>query len=248
MRYDLDEGAGAGHRLGIVVLSTDESLEYEARAVFAGRDVNLLHSRIPSQPHVTPEQLKTMEGALPQSAGLLPRGLGAIGYGCTSAATVIGPDAVTAAVQAVHPGVAVPEPISSGSEGLRVLGAKRIALVTPYVASVTGPIRAHLAAHGIETVSEVSFGQEDDWTVARITEASTRAAMLVAGRAPGVEAVFASCTNLRTFGILDEVEAELGLPVVSSNQALIWNMLRLAGVRAPGWGPGRLFGKGLTDG
>lgn len=248
MKYDLDEGAGAGLRLGLVVLSTDESLEYEARGVFAGRDVNLMHSRIPSQAHVTPEQLKTMEGALPQAAGLLPRDLQVIGYGCTSAATVIGPEAVAAAVQAVHPGVAVTEPISSVIAGLGALGARRIALVTPYVASVTGPMRAHLAAHGIETVSEVSFGQKDDWTVARITEASTRAAMLEAGRAPGVEAVFASCTNLRTFGIIREVEAELGLPVVSSNQALLWNMLRLAGAEAHGWGPGRIFEKGMGDG
>ena len=98
MKYDLDEGAGAGLRLGLVVLSTDESLEYEARGVFAGRDVNLMHSRIPSQAHVTPEQLKTMEGALPQASGLLPRDLQVIGYGCTSAATVIGPEAVAAAV------------------------------------------------------------------------------------------------------------------------------------------------------
>ena len=218
-----DRGAGAGLRLGLVVLSTDETLEYEARGVLAGRDANLLHSRIPAQPHVTPEQLKTMEAALPHSAGLLPRGLDVIGYGCTSAATVIGPQEVAAAVQAVHPGAQVTEPISSVVAALDALEARRIALVTPYVASVTDPMRAHLARHGIDTVSEVSFGQRDDWTVARITEASTRAAMLEAGRAPGVQAVFASCTNLRTFGVIEAVEAELGVPVISSNQALIWD-------------------------
>jgi maleate isomerase len=77
--------------------------------------------------------------------------------------------------------------------------------------------------------------------VARITEASTRRAMLEAARVPGVEAVFASCTNLRTFGVIGAVEAELGLPVVTSNQALLWDMLRRAGADARGWGPGRLF-------
>jgi len=102
-------------------------------------------------------------------------------------------------------------------------------------------MRALLAENGIETVSEVSFGEGDDWKVARISEASTRAAMLEAGRAEGVEAIFASCTNLRTFGIIDAVEDELGVPVISSNLALTWNMLRLAGVDAKGWGPGRLY-------
>mgnify|MGYP000010950072 FL=1 len=241
MKYEVDQGAGAGLRMGVVVLSTDETLEYEARSVLAGREANLMHSRIPAQSTVTPEQLKTMEAALPQAAGLLPRGLSVIGYGCTSAATVIGPDMVANAVQAVHPGVRVTEPISSVIAALQGFDARKIALVTPYVPSVTGPMRRHLSANGIEVLSEVSFGQQDDWTVARITEPSTRAAMLEAGRVRGVEAVFASCTNLRTFGVIDQVEAELGVPVISSNLALIWNMLRLSDTPAPEWGPGRLF-------
>lgn len=248
MQYSLDQGAGAGTRLGLIVLSTDETLEFEARQILAGRAVNLMHSRIPSQPHVTPEQLRMMEAALPAAAGLLPRGLDAVGYACTSAATVIGPRMVADAVQAVHPGVAVTDPISAVIGALGALNVRRIALVTPYVRSVTEPMRALLADHGIETVSEVSFGQKDDWTVARITEESTRAAVREAGRAQGVEAVFASCTNLRTFGLIEKAEAEIGLPVISSNQALLWRMLGLAGAGARGWGPGRLFERDCDGG
>lgn len=243
MRYDYetDAGAGDGLRLGVIVLSTDETLEFEARAALAGRAVNLLHARIPSQPHVRPDELRGMEAALPAAAELLPGGLDALAYACTSAATVIGPDRVRQIVQAVHPGVPVSDPMSAVIAALEALDVRRIALVTPYVESVAAALKAHLAAHGIEAVSEVSFGESDDWSVARIAEASTRAAMLAAGRAEGVEAVFASCTNLRTFGVIGAVEAELGLPVVSANQALIWHMLRLAGAPAPGWGPGCLF-------
>lgn len=60
-------------------------------------------------------------------------------------------------------------------------------------------------------------------------------------RAEGVEAVFASCTKLRSFGVIDEVETRLKLPVISSNQALTWHLLHLAGIRPEGWGPGRLY-------
>lgn len=243
--FRLDEGAGAGLRMGLVVLSTDETLEFEARKVLEGRDANLMHTRIPAQADVTPETLRMMEAGLPATAGLLPQGLSVLGYGCTSASTVIGPEAVAAAVQTVHPGVPVSNPMSATLAALAALGAARIALVTPYVPSVTAAMRDFLAGRGIEVLSEISFGEKEDRRVARIAEESTLDAILEAGRAEGVEAVFASCTNLRSFGVIERAEAELGVPVVSSNQALLWHMLGLAGVAQPcGWGPGRLFDEG----
>ncbi|RKF15068.1 Asp/Glu racemase [Roseovarius spongiae] len=242
MEYELGDVVGREARLGLIVLSTDETLEFEAREVLAGRDVQLLHARIPSHAEVTPETLAQMERALPATARLLPQGLGVLGYGCTSGATVIGQARVARAVQAVHPGAPVTDPITAVQAALAALGARRIGMVTPYVASVTAPICALLARGGVEVAREISFGQGDDWTVGRITPASSRAALLEAGRAPGIDAVFASCTNLQTFSVLKEAEAALGLPVVSSNQALLWHMLRLAGVDAAGWGPGWLFG------
>lgn len=242
MNYDLDEGI-AGPRLGLIVLSTDETMEFEARQVLAGCAVNLLHARIPSQSSVTPEELATMAGEMTSTAARLPEGLDAVAYGCTSGATIIGPARVEALVQAAHPGVPVTNPMSATIAALHALSAKRIALVTPYVASVTEPMRAHMAAQGIDTVSEVSFGQQDDRTVARISEASTLAAMRAAVEtAPGpVDAIFASCTNLRCFGIIEQAEVELGLPVISSNSALLWHLLSIAGQPSLGWGPGRLY-------
>ena len=58
-------------------------------------------------------------------------------------------------------------------------------------------------------------------------------------------AVFVSCTSLRTFGIVADLEAELGGPVVSSNQALAWHLHRLAGVQDALPGFGTLFEHGL---
>jgi maleate isomerase len=114
-------------------------------------------------------------------------------------------------------------------------------MVTPYVAEVTAPMRALLSECGVEVVSDLSFLEPDDATVARIDPESTSAAVIEAGKAEGVEAVFVSCTNLQTFEIIDYGEHVLDLPVVSSNQALLWHMLRLSGQDCTGWGPGRLF-------
>ncbi len=238
---EFDRGAGGGARVGMVVLSTDETLEFEARQVLAGRDVNMMHTRIESHPQVTPESLQEMKALMPASAWLLPAALDAVAYGCTSASVLIGPEVVERQIQTVQPGVPVTNPITAVIAALTALGVKRIALVTPYTAAVAAPMRAFLADRGIQTVKEISFGEGDDRKVARISQASTLAAMLDAGRNDGVQAVFASCTNLGAFNIIDQAEAELGLPVISSNLALIWHLLQLAGVDASGWGPGKLF-------
>lgn len=241
MDYELDSGAGGGKKLGVIVLSTDETLEYEARQVFEGQTAALMHARIPSNAEVTPEDLRTMADEMTATAALLPAGMDAIAYGCTSGATVIGPKRVEDLIQAAQPGVPVTNPMSAVIAALKALGVQKIAFVSPYVASVTAPMRAFMAENGIDTVAEVSFGQGDDPTVARIAEKSTLAAMLKVGANPEVEAVFSSCTNLRSFGVIEQAEAQLDKPVISSNLALIWHVLQLAGEPARGWGPGRLF-------
>ena len=55
-------------------------------------------------------------------------------------------------------------------------------------------------------------------------------AIVRVGAGADCEAVFASCTNLRATGVIAEAEARLGKPVITSNQALAWHMLRLAGL------------------
>ena len=236
-----DRGAGGGRRLGMIVLSTDETLEYEARQVLEGRGVNLMHNRIFSDPAVTPDSLKAMAARMPEAARLLPSDLGAIAYGCTSASVFIGPEGVESQIQSVQPAVPVTNPISAVLAALKALKVQRIGLVTPYTAEVAAPMRAFLADNGIETAREISFGEGDDRQVARIAQRSTLNAMLEVGRAEEVEAVFASCTNLGAFEVIDQAEDELSMPVISSNLALIWHLLKKAGIPATGWGPGRLF-------
>ncbi|MEM8775913.1 MAG: aspartate/glutamate racemase family protein [Pseudomonadota bacterium] len=240
MTYMLD--APAQTQLGLIVLSTDETLELEARQLLAGRELQLFHSRIFSANAVTQGSLRDMEKRLSETAALLPEGVKVIGYGCTSASVMIGSDGVERQVHAGKPDVAVTNPMRAVTAALEHLGARRIAMLTPYTKTVADPMRAHLSEQDIEIVRSFDFGEEDDRRVARISEASTREAVQKLVADGGVDAVFASCTNLRTFGVIDAIEAETGLPMLSSNQALLWHMLQLAGQDASNWGPGRLFG------
>ena len=230
--YELTEALGPKARLGLIVLQTDETIEQDFRQAFPSGDIALYVSRVPSGAAVTPETLSAMAGELTASAALLPSSVAfsAIGYGCTSGATMIGADRVAALIaQGVQPGAGVTNPLTATLAGLRALDVSKIAIVSPYIASVCAPMQAAFEAQGIAVHQTVSFGEEIEERVARIDPASIYQAACVAGADPSVEAVFLSCTNLRTFDILADLEAELGKPVLSSNQALAWHMASLAG-------------------
>ncbi len=68
-----------------------------------------------------------------------------------------------------------------------------------------------------------------------------RNAVLELGAHDSVDAVFVACTNVRLADQVEALEAELGKPVTSSNHAIAWHCLRLAGVGDPVPGFGRLF-------
>ena len=99
--------------------------------------------------------------------------------------------------------------------------------------------------HGPLAIAAVgSFEQAEEHVVARIRAASMRDAILRTARAAPCDGVIVSCTNARplTAGdVLADAEGQLDKPVLSSNQALAWHMLRLARVRRHAHGPGSLF-------
>ena len=247
LSFDTDEGFGARARLGLIVLESDQTIEAEARMLDLD-GVDIYHSRIPNALEVTPETLTDMEAQLPIAAALLPSEFefDAIGYGCTSAATLIGAEGVAAGIHAAHPGIACTNPISAAVEAFRALGTRRIAVVTPYTADVTVPIAQHFTDAGLEVTALGSFLEPSDLVVARISEASiAEGVRTIAGRAD-CDAVFVSCTSLRSMAAADALEREVAMPVVSSNIALLWHLLRLAGVTDDVPGRGSLFSRQLV--
>lgn len=245
--FETDDGPGHRAVLGLIVLQADEAIEGEFRR-WAGFDgVALHHSRVPSGAHLTAETIRDMETALPEAAGLLPESCDAIGYACTSGATIIGEDRVVEIVGAARPGAAVTDPLTAVKAALRTLGLTRIGFVTPYVADVSGAMRRNLEEAGLRIVSFGSFEQSEERIVARIAPASILQAVLAIGGSEDCEAVFVSCTNLRTLDIIGEAEATLGKPVISSNQALAWHMLRLEGIADRPEGLGTLFRQPLSN-
>lgn len=241
--YALTDPIGSRATLGLIVLQVDETLEHDFRRLFAASDIALYVSRIPSGAELTPDTIAQMALDLPAAATLLPPAaqFDAVGYGCTSGTTLIGAARVADLVRGACSTQRVADPLSAAISAFRHLGLGKVAIVSPYIDSVSVPIRYAFEGAGIAVPTSVSFGEEIEAHVARIDPASIRSAALEAGRAAEVEAVFLSCTNLRTLDILDDLETELGKPVLSSNQVLAWQMAQMSGGLRLAVQPGRLL-------
>lgn len=239
--FETDNGVGEKANLGLLVLQTDQTIEDEFRfALPAG--VALYEARLKSPVEITPDNLRKMEAEIPTTTRLLPDvRFDVVGFGCTSGALVIGESQVAARVQEVMPGVKVTDPVSAALAAMKALGAQRMGLLTPYIASINHSLREAFMARGLSIPVMGSFNEVDDNRVARITADSIEKAILEVGASDQCDAVFVSCTSMRVARIAERVEAKLGKPVTSSNHAMAWHMLRLAGQTQALPGLGKLF-------
>lgn len=241
--YEMDAGLGARLRIGLIELATDQTSEHEFRRLLALPGVDLYQSRVWNDASITPETLARMEGDIEAATRVIMPDLrlDVIGFTCTSGAMVIGEDRVFDLIRRARPGIACTSPITGAIAGMKALGMRRIALLTPYVQSINDMMRAYIEARGIAVPAMGSFNNPDDDQVARITLASTRDAAIDLVRAADVDGIFVSCTSLRTIDITADVESATGKPMLASNPAQAWHMLRLGGIedRLPQWG--RLF-------
>ena len=227
-----DLGLGQTAKIGVIVLQTDQTLEDEFRQILDIDGVACYHSRIANAMHVTPKTLAQMQTDLPLAARLLPKAFAfdAIGYGCTSGATIIGEAQVAQLILAEHPHAKVSNPLTACKAACVALKLNNIALLTPYSPLVTQVLSDNLNASGIKIRRTGYFDIEDDFTVGRVDATSIFNAIMTLGSHPECDGVFVSCTSLRVANIIHEAEQKLGKPVISSNQALAWHLLRLSGV------------------
>jgi maleate isomerase len=224
-------------------------MEHEFRRVFNTPElvpgVDYYEARIFNSPQITPETLAAMGPLITQTTDLILPGakLDVVAFGCTSASMVLGEDVVAEKIRAARPEAKATNPISAAFAAFYALGARRIAVLTPYRRDVNEIVRAYITGKGYDVPVFGSFNEQDDGVVSRIDADSIRAAVRTIVKGREVDAVFVSCTSVRLIDAVAGIEAECGLPVTSSNHAMAWHCLRLAGVEDELPGMGRLFGE-----
>lgn len=236
------EAPRAWKRLGLIALATDLTTERDFACLLPYDHAGLYTTRVAFENPTTPENLRQMAPRLTAAADLIIPGepLDAICYSCTAASVVIGEEAVANAIHEARPGVPVITPSGAAIQAFSALGVHRIAVLTPYLVETSLPMADYFSRHGLEVTRLDCFGLEDDRIMARVSgDSIIEAACKVDG--PEVEALFLSCTGLPSVPVIAQIEALIGKPVVTSNQASAWAMMRHAGLDHRPQGYGRLY-------
>ena len=127
----------------------------------------------------------------------------------------------------------VPSVTTSGAllEALAALDARRVALVTPYTVSVTRALEEYVAEAGVTVTGCAYMGLTRHIWKVPYRDVVDMAHQAVQGDA---DVLFISCTNLPTYDVIPQLEAELRIPVISANQVTMWAALSRLGTRAVG--------------
>ena len=233
----------APHKIGLIALSSDMVTERDFSLMLPpGGEVMYYTSRVPLVIPVTVENLRLMGPNLAEAASLiLPTGkLEVIAYSCTSASVAIGPEEVAVQIRRGRPGVAVVTPMSAATAAFEVCNVKRISLLTPYTEDVTRAMATFVGDQGIEVLNYAHFDLVDDQDMARLTPEGIHDAAADTVH-PDADAVFVSCTGIRTAETIERLEETLDKPVFCSNQCMFWQSLRLSDYNEPVAGFGRLL-------
>ena len=156
-----------------------------------------------------------------------------IAYACTASSMQCPLDALAARMSALGGGVPAVSTAQAIVEALRALGARRIAVATPYLPAVNEHERHFLEANGFEVLAIEGLGigetREDFRYLARVPpEVAYRLARKV--DRPDADAIVISCADFATLPILQRLETDCGKPVVTSNLATFWAAVRRGGV------------------
>jgi maleate isomerase len=229
-------------RVGLIIPSSNRMVEQEmARAFPKGVCVHVTRLRMTGANHLTFEELlpRVEEAA----RALVDARCDVVAFHCTANSMEGGIEGekqilATLARAGAPRGTTT---ITAIRRAFDALAAKRIVLITPYSAETTEHEAQFLRACGYDVLATKGFALAGSDAYCATPPQFWRDRTIEAERADA-DAYLVSCANISVFGVIEELEAELARPVVTSNQAVIFDTLRLIEWRDCRGGPGRLFG------
>ena len=229
-------------KVGLLALSTDLTIERDFYSICHKLPFDVFVNRIHNENPLTKENLLKMYDQLELvTKKILPgEKINTVAYGCTSGTIDIGEDRVKEKIQLAKPDCYVTTPITSAIKAFKKMSVKKIAVFTPYPESVNKTIFEYLNKKNINIKSFSTFNLDLDVDFARI-DPKYLSETLTKLNTNEADALFISCTALPALEILDDVEKKIKKPVFSSNQTLIWDVIRSVGYTSSIEGYGKLL-------
>jgi maleate isomerase len=227
--------------VALLALATDGHIEDDLRRLLPPT-MRLCTTRLANSGPITAQTLRATAEHITQAASrILPETrLDAVVYGCTAGAAAIGQTKVVKLLRRARPAAACLSPLSAATAAMRHLGIERPCILTPNVPELHEAIVRHFTEEGFTVTGSTGLGIRED---ADITRVAPRVLVELAQQlcAPEADGLLVCCTSLRASGVIDTLEERLGRPVVTSNQALVWELARQLDLPPAATRQGRLF-------
>lgn len=241
-------------RIGQIVPSSNTTMETEIPAVLRARELVeperfTFHSSRMRMQKVTKEELEAMDRDSDRCAlELADARVDVLGYACLVAIMSMGKGYHRVSEERLHgrtveAGGPAPVVTSAGAlvDGLKVLGAKRVSILTPYMKPLTQLVIDYIEHEGIEVVDSISLEIPDNLEVGR--QDPLAPAEITKRLNTNVDVIVASaCVQMPSLASVQMIEDRTGLPVVSSSVSTTFMMLKKLGLKT--WSPG--FGSLLS--
>jgi len=237
----------SGAKIGVLVPFTNVNLEPDMQLLcpagctmhserLGGYDVD----EIPGAEQMSGLGSSNLDETLRLISGVRPQ---AILYGCTSATLTHGVEFDRSLANNITEACGSISITAAGAlvNALTALGATQVGFSSPYIGEVNRMAIEFLASENISTVAQYEIEQELDnygqgeLTPGEVFELATQV------NQPDVQAIVLSCTDMRSVEAIADIERATGKPVVTSNQAMIFELCQKLNLPKPAYAAGQLF-------
>jgi maleate cis-trans isomerase len=231
-------------RIGLLVPSANTVVEPEFWHM-APPGITLHAARMRNSTCDVEDSIRMLDHVERASYELGSANVNVIAFACTASSFVKGADGerdLEAMIERASGATAV---TTSGAvvAALKSLGARRLAMYTPYPAELNRREVTFLRSHGLDVVQERGLGIADAVAIADVSAAQLLEFVHDAPPPDEADTLFVSCTNLATLDSIAALEREFDRPVISSNTATFWRLLQTLDVEPSEQAPGRLFAR-----
>jgi len=229
-------------RIGLIALASDFMIEKDFINVIKDKDIDFFVNRIECYNPLTSENLiKMSEKVTEVTKDILPdEKIDCVVYGCTSGTIAAGYSSIEKKVKLAKPEAKVITPSTAAIKALKKLNIRKLSIFTPYSKRLNDEVVDYFKKEKFEVISNSYFDIESDTDIGKVDQ-NYLYDVLSKIDLKDSDALFVSCTALPVLPIIDKLEKQLNKPVLSSNQALIWDTLESIGKNISISGFGKLF-------